>query len=75
MTKEDNKMLADILRQEIIALRKKGYTYRIFFSVINYNASQFYNFMNHGYRMSDEKLMLLKQYIECIEEHDLDPGG
>ena len=75
MTREENKRLADILRHKIIALRKKGYTYRFFFSVINYNASQFYNFMNHGYKMTDEKLVLLKQYIEFIEEQDLDLGG
>lgn len=68
MTKEDNKMLADILRREIIGLRKKGYTYRFFFRVVNYSPSQFYNFMSHGYRMSDEKLMLLKQCVESITE-------
>lgn len=72
MTKEENKKLADIIRREIIALRKKGYTYRFFFRVVNYSPLQFYNFMSHGYRMSDDKLLLLKQYIECIAQQDLD---
>ncbi len=72
MTKEENKKLSDILRKEIKDLRKKGYTYRYFFSVVNYSASQFYNFMSHGYKMNDENLILLKQYVEFITEKDLD---
>ena len=68
MTKEENRKLADILRQDILALRKKGYTYQIFFTAINYSASQFYNFMSHGYSMKDEKLLMLKQCVELITE-------
>jgi len=59
MTKEDNLLLAENLRREIHKLRKKGYTYKIFCSVVSYSSTQFYNFMK-GYGMRDENLLLLK---------------
>ena len=61
MTKEENLLLAENLREKIYELRKKGYTFKIFGSVVDYSSSQFYNFMSKNYRMSDEKLLLLDE--------------
>ena len=60
MTKEENILLAENIRKKIYELRKKGYTFKIFGSVVNYSSSQFYNFMNKEYRMKDEDLIRLK---------------
>ena len=67
MTKQENIILADEIRTIIRKLRKKGYTYRFFFTVINYKAVDFYNFMSHGYRMKDENLIALKRCIDEIQ--------
>ena len=60
MTKEENLLLADKLRQKIYELRKKGYMFKIYCSVVNYISTRFYNFMTKGYKMSDGNLLLLK---------------
>ena len=60
MTKEENLLLADKLRQKIYELRKKGYMFKIYCSVVNYSSTRFYNFMTKGYKMSDGNLLLLK---------------
>lgn len=70
MTKEDNLILADEIRTIIRQLRKKGYTYRVFFTAINYKPVDFYNFMSHGYKMKDDNLMILKGCIQSILDND-----
>ena len=70
MTKEDNLILADEIRTIIRQLRKKGYTYRVFFTAINYKPVDFYNFMSHGYKMKDDNLMILKCCIQSILDND-----
>ncbi len=37
MTKEENRKLADEIRTIIKQLRAKGYTYKIFYTVVNYS--------------------------------------
>lgn len=37
MTKEENLLLAENLREKIYELRKKGYTFKIFSSAVNYH--------------------------------------
>ena len=37
MTKEENRKLADEIRTIIKQLRAKGYTYKIFYTAINYS--------------------------------------
>ena len=39
MTKEENRILAEKIRTIIRQLRKEGYTYKIFYTAINYNAT------------------------------------
>ena len=70
MTREENMILAKQIRQEIKVLRTKGYTYKIFCTVVNYSSTDFYNFMR-GYHMSDDNLLLLAEYIENVFEVDL----
>ena len=62
MTREENMILAKQIRQEIKALRTKGYTYKIFCTVVNYSSTDFYNFMR-GYHMADDNILALKAYL------------
>ena len=64
MTKRENKLLADKIRTIIRDARKKGYTYRFFFTEIHYTKYRVYNFMSHERKMSDEDLLSLKEFIE-----------
>ncbi len=64
MSKEENLLESNKIRTIIRRARSKGYTYSFFFRVINYSRHRAYNFMNHGYRMSDENLEILKEHIE-----------
>ena len=63
MTKDENKLLANEIRKVIQQLRRHGYTYKIFYTAINYSPTNWYNFMR-GYSMSDENLLLLKELIK-----------
>ena len=36
MTKDENRLLAEKVREEIKALRKKGFTYKVFYTAIEY---------------------------------------
>ena len=79
MTRQENMILAKKIRQEIKWQRTKGYTYKIFWDVVNYSSTDFYNFMR-GYHMSDDNLLLLAEYIENVFDVDLtrdpaDRGG
>lgn len=73
MERTDNMKLAKQIRQEIKTLRIKGYTYKIFSSVVNYSSTDFYNFMR-GYHMSDDNLLALKDYLYKNMGVDLDDG-
>lgn len=63
MTKEENRKLAEEIRTIIKQLRAKGYTYKIFYTVVNYSPTNWYNFMRN-YNMSDDDLLALKKFIE-----------
>ena len=63
MTKEENQLLSNIIRTIIRKARKKGYTFRFFFDAINYSKDRTYNFMNHGYHMDNDNLLILSEYV------------
>lgn len=69
MTKEENKRLADEIRTIIKHLRSKGYTYKIFYTAINYSPTNWYNFMRN-YNMSDQDLLTLQKLIK--EEYKIE---
>ena len=67
MTKEENITLAENLRREIYKLRKKGYTFRFFYSAINCSSTTFYNFMRGYNNIRNEKLLLLRNCVMAAD--------
>ena len=75
MTKAENITLADKLRREIYKLRKKGYTFRFFYSAINCSSTTFYNFMRGYNNIKDNELLLLQQCVEKAGSKDNEGGS
>ena len=67
MNKNENKQLAAKIRVKIKQLRENGYTYKFFFTAVNYSSMDWYNFMR-GYGMTDSNLLILRKLLKTINQ-------